>query len=250
VTRDTVRQYTNLLAMLAALTVNVLATSLPLNGLDTGEISDRLRVYFVPAGYVFSIWGVIYVGWIAFVIFQFRRAQKSSPRMRALGYLFALSCVFNASWLFCWHYERFGLSVLIMLALLATLVAAYLRLNIGRVKVGATEKWSVDIPFSVYLGWVSVAAVANISGYLYYVGWGGFGIAPQVWAVIMLAVACLLGLGMALTRRDSGYLLVLVWAFIGIAVKQSPELLVAAAAGLSALFALVLVIWSLARSST
>jgi hypothetical protein len=246
--KDTIRQYTNLFAVLAALTVNVLATTLPLNGLNTGEISDRFRVYFVPAGYVFSIWGVIYVGWIAFVIFQMRRAQKSSPRMRALGYLFALSCLFNAIWLFCWHYEYFGLSVLVMLALLATLIAAYLRLNVCRVNVGAVERWSVDIPFSAYLGWISVAAVANIADFLYYVGWDGLGIAPQVWAVIMLAVACLLGLGMALTRRDSAYLLVLVWAFVGIAVKQASELLVAAAAGLSALFGLVLIIWSLARS--
>ena len=245
--RDTARQYVNLFAMLAALTVNILSNALPLNGLNTGEISDRFRVFFVPAGYVFSIWGVIYLGWIAFIIFQFRRAQKASRRMRLLGYWFALSCLFNAAWLFCWHYERFGLSVLVMLALLASLIVSYVRLNIGRAHVGAAERWSVDIPFGLYLGWVSVATVANISSYLYFIHWDGFGIAPQGWAVIMLAVASLLGLGMALTRRDTAFLFVLVWAFVGIAVKQSATALVANAAWTAAVLSLALAVWGLAQ---
>jgi hypothetical protein len=238
----------NLLAMLGALIVNVLSNALPLNGLNTGEISDRFRVFFVPAGYVFSIWGVIYIGWFAFIIFQFRQSEKASPRMRRLGYWFALSCVFNAVWLFCWHYERFGLSVLVMLALLATLIVSYLRLDVGRVRVSAAERWSVDIPFGLYLGWVSVATVANISSYLYYIHWDGFGIAPQGWAVIMLAVASLLGLGMALSRRDAACLCVFVWAFIGIAVRQSAAPLVANSAWAAALLALALAVWSVAQS--
>jgi hypothetical protein len=246
-TKDTARQFVNLLAMLAALAMNILSNALPLNGLNTGEISDRFRVYFVPAGYVFAIWGVIYLGWIAFVIYQFRPAQKAGPRMRLLGYRFALSCVFNAVWLFCWHYELFGLSVLVMLALLATLILSYLRLKVGRIRVGAAERWSVDIPFGLYLGWVSVAAIANISDYLYFVQWNGFDLAPQVWAVIMLAAASLIGLGMALTRRDAAYLFVFVWAFIGIAVKQSATALVANAAWAAAGLALALAVASLTR---
>jgi hypothetical protein len=100
-TKDTLRQLANALSVVLALTVNVLASALPLNGQNTGEISDRFQVYFVPAGYVFAIWGVIYIGWIAFVIYQFIPSQKESPRLRNLGYLFALSSVFNAAWLFC-----------------------------------------------------------------------------------------------------------------------------------------------------
>src|SRR5689334_24378270 len=87
--KDTTRQYANLLSVIFALTINILATSLPLNGQNTGEISDRFKVYFVPAGYVFAIWGVIYLGWIAFIIFQLRSSQKESARLRRLGYLFA-----------------------------------------------------------------------------------------------------------------------------------------------------------------
>ena len=121
--RDTIRQYANLFSVILALTINILASTLPLNGQNTGEISDRFDVYFVPAGYVFAIWGVIYIGWIAFTIFQFQPSQKESPRLRRLGYLFALSNLANAAWLFCWHYNRFGLSVLVMLALLGLLMA-------------------------------------------------------------------------------------------------------------------------------
>jgi benzodiazapine receptor len=245
--RDTARQYVNLLAMLGALTVNVLANALPLNGLNTGEISDRFKVFFVPAGYVFSIWGIIYIGWIAFLIFQFRPGQKAAPRMRALGYWFALSCIFNAAWLFCWHYERFDVSVVVMLSLLVTLILSYRRLDVGRSRVGTAERWCVDIPFSLYLGWVSVAAIANITGFLYSLNWDGFGISPQVWAVIMLAIASVLGLLMARLRMDAAYLFVFVWAFSGIAIKQAATPLVAIAAWAAAGLALALAILSILR---
>lgn len=246
--KDTLRQTANLLSVILALVVNVLAAALPLNNQTTAEISDRFKVYFVPAGYVFAIWGVIYIGWIAFVVYQFLPAQKESPRLRRLGYLFALTGVFNAVWLFCWHYNQFGLSVIVMLVLLGLLIASYLNLNIGRTNVSAAEKWCVDIPLSVYLGWISVAAIANITDWLYFVNWNGFGIDPQVWAVIMLVIASVLGLLMAFTRRDSGYLFVFVWAFIGIAVKQSAAALVAGAAWIAALVALALAIYAIIQN--
>jgi hypothetical protein len=166
--KDTNRQFANLITVILALAVNVLASALPLNGQNTGEISDRFQVYFVPAGYVFSIWGIIYIGWIAFIIFQFLPSQKESPRLRRLGYLFALSNLANAAWLFCWHYNLFGLSVLVMLALLGLLIASYLRLNVNHSFVQHVEYWSVDVLFSV-MGWITVATVANITD-LYLMG--------------------------------------------------------------------------------
>jgi hypothetical protein len=243
--KDTVRQLVNLLTAIFALTVNILASTLPLNGQNTGEISDRFQFYFVPAGYVFAIWGVIYIGWIAFTIFQLRPAQKENPRLQRLGYLFAISNLANAAWLFCWHYNLFGLSVIIMLTLLALLIASYLRLDVNRSSVTRTEYWSVDVLFSVYLGWITVATVANISDWLYLVGWDGFGISAQVWTVIMLAVASLLGLAMTLVRRDVGYLTVLVWAFVGIAVKQTSAPTVVLSAWIAAALMLGLLTFSL-----
>jgi hypothetical protein len=245
--KDSVRQLANILSVGLALVVNILASALPLNGQNTGDISDRFQVYFVPAGYVFAIWGVIYIGWIAFAIYQARSSQRESPRLRKLGYAFALSGVFNAAWLFCWHYNNFGLSVLVMLTLLVLLIVSYLRLDVGQVSVTGVEKWSVDIPFSIYLGWITVATVANISDYLYLIQWNGFGIAPQVWAVIMIVVASLLGALMTVLRRDSAYVFVLAWSFVGIGVKQAASPLVANTAWAAAIVMLGLAIFSIVQ---
>src|SRR5512141_797285 len=242
--KDIVRQLAVILTVLATLIVNVLANALPLNGQNTGQISDRFHVYFVPAGYVFAIWGLIYIGWIAFTVYQFQPAQKENPRLRSLGYLFALSGIFNAAWLVCWHYNLFGLSVLVMLTLLGLLIAGYLRLDVNRSSVGRAEYWSLDVLFSVYLGWITVATVANITDWLYFVNWNGFGISAQIWAVIMLVIASLLGVAMALARRDAGYLLVLVWAFAGIAVKQTSAPMVVLSAWIAAAAMLFLAVYS------
>ena len=217
----------NILATVIALGVNVLATGLPLNGKNTATISDQFKVYFVPAGYVFAIWGVIYIGWIAFSIYQALPAQRNNPRLQKIGWLYAVSGVLNAGWLFTWHYELLPLSVVVMVALLSSLIALYVRIDNGRARVSNIEKWCVNIPFSVYLGWISVATIANITDLFYYWHWDGWGIAPEVWAVIMLIVATGLALAMTWTRRDLGYLLVFVWAFIGIAAKQAPTPIVA-----------------------
>ena len=138
--KDNLRQTANLLSVLLALIVNILATALPLNNQTTAQISDRFKVFFVPAGYVFAIWGIIYIGWIAFTVYQFLPAHKESPRLRGLGYLFALSGIFNAAWLFCWQYNHFTLSVLVMLILLGLLIACYLNLNIGRTSVSNSRE--------------------------------------------------------------------------------------------------------------
>jgi hypothetical protein len=228
--RDTLRQWLVLIAAIGTIIFNVLANALPLNGLNTGEISDRFQVFFVPAGYVFSIWGLIYLGLIAYGIYQVLPAQRENPRLRRVGYLFLLSCLANVAWLFLWHYEVFEFTLVAMLVLLFSLIAIYLRLEIGLESVTSGEKWAVQIPFSIYLGWISVATIANVTQLLYYLDWGGWGIAPEVWAVIMLAAGVIISALMSLTRRDIAYSLVLVWAYIGIAQKQSETALVATSA--------------------
>jgi hypothetical protein len=173
----------------------------------------------VPAGYVFSIWGLIYIGLILFSIYQALPAQRENPRLVRLGYLPALTGVANTAWIFLWHYEQFPLTLVAMLALLVTLIAIYLQLRAGRPQVSRAERWMVFLPFSVYLGWISVATIANISQVLYAAGWSGWGISAPLWAALLLLVATGLGLVMYFTRKDAAYVLVLVWAFIGIAVK-------------------------------
>jgi hypothetical protein len=240
--RNTIRQISVILAVLATITVNGLANALPLNGLQTGQISDRFKVFFVPAGYVFAIWGIIYLGLIAYAVYQALPGQRENPRLARTGYLFVLSCVANIVWLFLWHYEHFVFTLLAMFALLGLLIAIYLQLGIGKLQVSPGERWLVHLTFSVYLGWITVATIANVTSVLDYLKWGGWGISPQVWAVFMLAVGAIAGFLMARRHGDVAYNLVLLWAFTGIAVKHADTLLVRNAAwGLSALTAVFLV---------
>ncbi|MFN2148146.1 MAG: tryptophan-rich sensory protein [Anaerolineales bacterium] len=243
--RNTVRQVVNVIAFLAVVVVNTLANILPLNGLNTGEISDRFQVFFVPAGYVFAIWGVIYLALGAFTIYQALPGQRENARLQRIGYLFAASSVANIAWLFLWHYEYFLWTLVAMITLLIILIALYLRLKIGREPVKRVERWLVDIPFSIYLGWISVATAANITQMLWYVGWDGFGIAPEMWAVLILLVVAVLSTAMAISRGDVAYLLVIIWASIGIAVKQQPTPVVSITAWAVAAYAAILVILAL-----
>lgn len=223
----TIRQIVNVLAVIATLIVNGLANALPLNGQTTGEISDRFQVYFVPAGYVFSIWGLIYVGLIAFAIYQALPAQRDNPRLKRTGYLFAASSLANIAWLFLWHYEQFTLTLIAMLSLLGLLIAIYLRLEIGQGAVSTGEKWLVRLPFSIYLGWVSVATIANITQVLDFNGWNAWGVPEEIWALIMLIAGALIASAVYWTRDDVAFVLVIIWAYAGIAINQADTPVVA-----------------------
>ncbi len=246
--KDLIRQIVNALVVVGTIAMNGLANALPLNGQLTGEISDRFRVFFVPAGYVFSIWGLIYVGLLAFAIFQALPAQRQNAALRRIGYLPSLSGVANVAWLFFWHYNAFGWTLVAMLLLLASLLAIYLRLGIGRAPAASPgERWAVRVPFSIYLGWITVATLANVTDVLYLTAWNGWGIGPETWAVILLAIATLVALAMAVTRRDAAYILVLTWAFAGIAVAQAGAPLVANAGWIAAAITALLAAWALWR---
>ncbi len=243
--RDSLRQITTILGVVATIVVNGLANALPLNGQLTGEVSDRYLVYFVPAGYVFAIWGLIYLGLAAFAVYQALPAQRANPRLRSIGPLFVLASAANIAWIFLWHYEVFPATLAVMLVLLASLIAIYLRLGTGRTQASQAERWAVRVPFSIYLGWITVATVANASQLLYVLGWNGGAIGPQAWAAIMLAVAVVIAILMASTRRDVAYLLVLVWAFIGIALKHAGVPLVSISAWAATAVAALAAVWSL-----
>lgn len=232
--RDSLRQAVNVVAWVSMVTVNALANIVPINGQQTGEISDRFPVYFVPAGYVFSIWGLIYALLLAFTIYQALPAQRKNPRLRRVGWLFALSCLWNGLWILSWHYNLFLLSLVVMLALLATLIVIYRRLDIGREKVSRREQWLIHVPFSVYLGWITVATIANATDVLYDLGWNGQPLPPELWAVGMLIVAAGLTAYVLKARRDIAYSLVIVWALVGIFAKQSATAEVAYVAMLAA----------------
>lgn len=211
----------NVLAFALTVVVNGLAGGTTfLGGKLTSEISDANPTLITPAGYVFSIWGVIYVLLGVFMIFQLLPSQKGENYKEKIGWLFVLSSLLNIIWLFLWQYEYLSLSVVLMFMLLATLIAIYLRLNIGKSAVPLREKLAVHLPFSVYLGWITIASIANVAVTLVSVGWDGFGISQETWAILIVIVALLITLLVVATRKDVAYGLVIVWALLGIAVKQ------------------------------
>ena len=212
-------QAANVAAFAGVLVVNTLASTVGINGMLTGSVSDGIPNLFVPAGLTFSIWGLIYVLLLLFNVWQF--TQSSSPAVGRVGWLFVLSSAANVGWLLLWHYKLTVLSLAAMLVLLASLIAIYVRLGIGR--ESTAERWFAHVPFSVYLGWITVATIANASAVLVTLGWDGFGVAPEVWTIVVMAAAVLITAAALLTRRDAFYALVVAWAFAGIALKRSAD---------------------------
>ena len=237
-----ISQIVTILVTLFTITVNVLANALPLNGQDTGEISDRFDIYFVPAGYVFSIWGLIYLGLIAFTVYQALPAQKDNPLLKKIYPAYWIGSLANITWLFLWHYNIFSLTLVAMLTILASLLYIYVHIAKVGSDLDRNQKWLVKLPFSIYLGWISVATIANVTQVLFYFGWGGWGISAAVWAVIMLAIGTVLGLLMLWRENDLPYVFVLVWAFIGISNSQADTALVANTALLASAILVLLVI--------
>lgn len=206
----------------AMVAVNFLANSLPINNRSTGAISDAYPNLFAPAGLTFSIWGLIYILLGGYVLYQFlNKSEKMEKLIQKINPLFIATSIANISWIFAWHYDYIDLSVLIMAALLFFLI------KIADVLRGEEftlrEKVLIWAPFSVYFGWITVAAIANITVFLVSIGWQGFGIQDFVWTSIVLVVGAIIGVLRMLKDKNIAYGLVLVWAYLGILLKHLSE---------------------------
>src|SRR4030065_153295 len=214
----------NFIGLIGVIAVNALAVLLPINNMTTQELSDKYPNLFVPAGITFSIWGVIYILLILFVIYQFVVAFRKSSDERGIfekiGILFFLSCGFNIAWILAWHYELVWLSLIIMVLLLLSLIFIYVRLGTGKDGIKNHEKVFVNIPFSIYLGWITIATIANVTAYLVNINWNRFGMSEQLWTIIMIAVGVILTYAILFSRNDIFYALVVVWALAGILLKR------------------------------
>ncbi len=226
-TKKRMLQAGNILVAIITIGVNALAVLLPLNGKTTQELSDALPNLFVPAGITFSIWSIIYILWIVFAVFQardfFKKEEIEMPFLHKITFLFVLSGVANSAWIFLWHYQYVGLSLLMMIILLFSLLAIYIRLDIGKSTVTMTEKLCVHIPFSVYLGWITVATIANVTALLVSLNWDRWGIDPLIWTIIVIAVGTLLTYLILVLRKDIAFSLVVLWAFFGIWLKRMTQ---------------------------
>lgn len=219
---DILRQALVLLAVIITITFNGLSQTLPIGGRTSADVSNAYLTYFTPANYAFAIWGVIYALLLAYGIYQALPAQRENSNARKIAWLFILSCVLNCLWITLFQYDQILLSLLVIVGLLLSLIGIYVRLGVGRSEVSAADRWLLQLPFSVYLGWLCVATIANVSVLGVAQNWGDLlGIAAPSWAAIMLVVATILGLILLTTRRDVALVLVFVWAFTAIIEKQS-----------------------------
>jgi len=216
-------QVSNGVALIAVIIINYMATAGAFNGQTVGSVSDQYQSLFTPAGYAFSIWSLIYLGLIVFVIYQGRslfKREADDEVVHQIGWWFVITCVANILWILTWVYEYTGLSVLIMVLLLFGLIQIIIRtrmeLDDPPLRTIACVWW----PFSLYSGWITVALIANISAWLTKVGWQNIGIAEVTWTVIMILIVGVINLAVTWTRNMREFALVGAWGLIAVAVTN------------------------------
>jgi translocator protein len=231
----------NIIAAVATIVFNGLSQALPIGLETTATIANRVPIIFFPANLTFSIWGVIYIGWIAFAIYQALPAQRSNPFVRAVGWWFVLGSVGNMGWLLLFQNLQFAISTVPIVWLLVTLGIIYVNIRRVNVKPTTADIWAIFVPFSVYFAWAAVANVANAT-YVLFPGVGELwlGLSQETWGALMLVVAGAITGAVAYINRDLPYFLVIVWAFVGIILRYPDiQLVVVTAAAVAALGLLV-----------
>lgn len=216
---NTIRTVLAGIAYIAMVVVNVLANSLPINDRTTGDISDAYANLFAPAGITFAIWGLIYLLLAGYLIYQVSSRNRNREALFGRINLFFIgTSIANIAWIFAWHYDLIGLSVLIMALLLVLLIRIADIIRVQRFE--PAERLFIATPFAVYFGWITVATIANITVFLVSINWGGFGIAEAVWTIIVLFIGATIGIVRMSIDRSIAYGSVLVWAYGGILLKH------------------------------
>lgn len=218
----------NWLCFLGVIAVNALANILPINGYNTGEVSGFYPNAFVPAGFTFSIWGLIYLLLlsynIAFTFYTIKQDQfkKVYIFVQLVNVQFLITCLLNMAWILAWHYLQIELTVVIMLFFLSTLIQLFLKTKSRVNDLTAIQKLLLHTPFMVYLAWISVATIANITALLVAYHWNGFEISPIYWSTLMICIAVLLAWYILYQYRNLAFALVMIWAIWGIYNGQGP----------------------------
>jgi benzodiazapine receptor len=233
----------NIAALAIVIVVNGLANAIPLGGQNTGEVSARYPSLFTPAGYTFSIWGLIYTALIIFAIYQALPSQRNSRLLAAITPWFLLSCAGNAGWIFAWHYNGLWLSLALMAVMLFSLVRIYRLLE----PATGWQRWAVNIPFSLYTGWITVAIIANTSAVQTGMGWDAIALSAEHWTVVKIAMAGSIAAAVLLLQGDRVFVLVVAWAAGGILVKQATNPEIAGSSLTVLLVALLLVAFESVR---
>ncbi|MNJ35750.1 hypothetical protein D3C77_305050 [compost metagenome] len=239
--RNNKYRWWNALFLLAVLIVNFLAMSIPLGGMTTGQLSNKYYTAITPPGYAFMIWTIIYLSLACYIIYQFRSITGKRNSVLAISYWFILSCVCNIAWVVLWQYQYLGLSMAAMTALLISLAVIYAKTRfIYSPTMG--ETWFIRLPFSIYFGWICVAALVNLAVILYYTGCG-IKLAPSITGIALMVIGTVAAIAITLRPRDGVLPLMFVWAYAAIALEHRNLFSLSMAAGILAFILLLYAFW-------
>lgn len=216
-----IQKWGNTGAFLAMVTVNLLANIIPIGIGNTGEVSGKYANLFTPAPFTFSIWGVIYLLMLIFVLYQwglFDSNANSSKIRKSIGPWFVISCILNIGWIFAWHYDVIWLSAVLIAALLLSLIAVNGRNHTHDMKT--VDTLCVTVGFDIYFGWIIAATIANISVFLTSIGWNGWGLSDSFWTVIVVLTGAAIGAAVVLTQHRWLSGISIIWAYGGIAFRH------------------------------
>ena len=270
---DRLRQFLVLFSIIALIVMNYLSNTGLFGGQTNGDVSRRYPTLITPAGYAFAIWGLIFLGLLAFAVYQALPTQRTNPRFRAIGWWVILNAFCNAIWSPLFNTEHIGLALLVILVMLFSLVVIEQRLlvrkNFGgyagtgaallstepdatlpESSASALETWLARIPFSMYFGWLTVATILNVAVYLKATDVSLMGLSESAWATVVLIVGILIGAVVFNRFRSVTYILVFAWAYASIAAEQAGYGQIQVVALIGAIVAVILAITGLISRKT
>lgn len=234
----------NTIALITLIAINGAVNIVEFNGVSAAAVSGMFPVFFVPAGYIFSIWGLIYFLLGVFVLYQWIGIESDDERYSFLTPIFILSSIVSAAWIFFWHFGIISGSLVMMIVLFMSLLAMYYYLRIyTKASAHPIEKWTLMLPMSVYLGWISITTIANASVYLFSIGWSSELVFPEQWVAIIVILVGLLGISLGVRFKDVAYNLVLIWVIIGIMLKFPYGSVVTGTSALVLCALLLVIVW-------
>lgn len=216
-------------AFVVTILVNYLSQALLFSGKSIGEVSDKYSTLITPAGYAFSIWGLIYITLGIYVYHQAFRADPEQSVYDSIALPLVLNLLANSLWVIAFQFEFIALSAVLMLVILATLIQISI-VWVNDRTLPRSRKARLRIPFSLYLGWISVATIVNLSVVVKYTGWETLGLGEPTWVAIMTGVGAGLALFVMIATRDIIFSLVIIWAYVAIAVAQNDNSIIFIAA--------------------
>ncbi|UFH55452.1 tryptophan-rich sensory protein [Spirosoma sp. KNUC1025] len=262
---DRIRQVLVVFSVVTLIVMNYLSNAGAFGGRTNSDISHQYQTLITPAGYAFSIWGLIFLGLLAFAIYQALPSQRTNSRFRAIGWWVVLNAFCNAIWSPLFNTEHIGLALIVILVMLFSLVVIEQHLlerthipiieidpdaTLPEVAATPMETWLARIPFSIYFGWLTVATILNVAVYLKATDFSLMGLGEQTWAIAILIVGLLVGAIVFNRFRSVAYILVFTWAYAAIAVEQSGYSQIQLIAGAGAVVAVVLAIVGLLSRKT